>query len=158
MFIPDPPDGVARSAIRIADVVPGVSYCDAALAFFHAGFQVIPGHPDKKHASVKWGEWLDRLSPDTIAAHYAGHPDHTLCCILDERLLVLDADTPLAVAALDILEQQHGVDSNFVVTTRRGEHRYYRLVQGAIVRTNVHSTEAFPERIDVKAVRRAEPC
>ena len=69
---------------------------------------------------MKWDDWLDNRSPETIVAHYAQHPDHTVCCILDERLIVLDADTPLAVSALDILEQKFGVESNFVVNTRRG--------------------------------------
>ena len=147
------PDGVGRSAMRIADVVPGVPFCDAALAFYRVGFKVIPGHPEKKHSSVTWDEWLDKLSAETITAHYAEHPDHTLCVILDERLLVLDADTPLAVAAIDILEQQFGVECNFVVPTRRGEHRYYRLAAGTFARTSAHSTEQFPERIDVKAAR-----
>jgi hypothetical protein len=153
MNIPDPPNGVGRVAIRIADVVPGVPFCDAALAFYRAGFRVIPGYPDRKHASVQWDGWLDKLSPDTIAAHYAEHPDHTLCCILDERLLVLDADTPSAVAALDIIEQQFGIESKFRVKTLRGWHYYYGLARGVVVRTSAHSTEKFPERIDVKAAR-----
>jgi len=151
--VTDAQDEERRGVLNIADIVPGIPYVEAALALYRAGFRVIPGHPEKKHSSVKWGDWLDKLSPEAIVAHYAQHPDHTLCVILDERLLVLDADTPLAVTALDILEQKFDVESNFVVNTRRGQHRYYRLRNGVIARTSAHSTEAHPERIDIKAAR-----
>lgn len=146
-------EGADVGAPTIASIVPDTPCVDAALAFYRAGFRVIPGHPEKKHSAVKWGDWLDRLSPETIASHYVEHPDHTLCCILDERVLVLDADTSLAVSALDILEQKFGIESNFVVNTRRGQHRYYHLREGVVARTSAHSTEAHPERIDVKAAR-----
>jgi len=151
--VTDAQDEERRGVLNIADIVPGIPYVEAALALYRAGFRVIPGHPEKKHSSVKWGDWLDKLSPEAIVAHYAQHPDHTLCVILDERLLVLDADTPLAVTALDILEQKFDVESNFVNNTRRGQHRYYRLRKGVIARTSAHSTEAHPERIDIKAAR-----
>ena len=152
----NPPDGgdpVARPPIRILDVVPGTSFRDAALAFYAAGFAVIPLVPGTKRSAVKWDGWLATLSPKAIRQHWMLHPDHELGCIVDARMLVLDADSAESLAALDKIERLLRTASNFVVKTRRGQHRYYRPAKGTIVKTNAHSTEAHPKRVDVKAKR-----
>ncbi len=142
-----------RPALLPRDIVPGVSCAEAALVLHAAGFRVIPIDAGTKVTAVKWDGWLDQLSPTTIASYWAAHPGHELGCIVDDRLLVLDTDSPTSSSAVVELERAHGVESNFVVGTRRGEHRYYRLAEGTFARTNVHSTESHPERIDVKARR-----
>ena len=132
---------------------PFTTFLAAALYWFRAGFSVSPIVPGTKRPAVKRDPWLEGLSTESIQAHWSAHPNHELGFILGDDVLVLDADTPLAMAALDILEQQFGVESNFVVNTRRGQHRYYRSGAGVIARSSAHSTEAHPKRIDVKAAR-----
>ena len=139
--------------LRLRDLAPGMAFGEAARALFAAGFPVIPIIPEKKSPAVRWDPWLPDLSAQTIEAHWAQHPDHQLGFIVDERTLVLDADSPESSAAVLRLEAEFGVKSNFTVRTSRGGHHYYRLAEGALARTQAFDTEKQPQCIDVKANR-----
>lgn len=151
--VSDAREGSERSTLRIADIVPGVSCGDAALAFHAAGFAVIPILPHAKRPPFAWGPWLDGLSEETIAAHWRQNPDHELGCIVGDDLIVLDADSPQSFAALFELEKSFDVEPRLVHKTRKGEHHFFRVRPGTKARSNSHSTEAHPERIDVKTGR-----
>lgn len=122
----------------------------AALAFFRAGFIVAPIVPGTKRTAEKWAPWKARLSENTIVDHWAQHPDHELGCIVSPRLLVLDADSPASIQAVEDLMQAHGISCNFVVKTRRGKHYYFLLAPGTFAKTRAFNSEDYPARIDVK--------
>ena len=66
--------------------------CEAAAHWWYEfGFKVAPLNPQKKKTAVKWDGWLLQLAEDphgTIARHWAAHPDHELCAIVDDEVLV----------------------------------------------------------------------
>ena len=49
-----------------------------------------------------------------------------------------------------MLEKTLDLTPNFIVKTKKGEHHYYRLAKGTYAKSDSHSTEKFPARIDVK--------
>jgi hypothetical protein len=122
---------------------------EAALKFYEAGFPVIPIVRGAKRTSVKW-LWEQTRSRETISAHYGSNPSDELGCILGEKLLVLDGDSPESVQAVERLMDAHGIASNFVVKTRRGRHFFFSLTPGAFAKSSSYSSDAYPDRIDVK--------
>jgi len=68
-------------------------------------------------------------------------------------LVVLDADSADAEAALCEIEKEHGVQPRLKVRTARGVHHYFRVAPGVHVTTDSHSSVQFPLRIDVKYTR-----
>lgn len=134
--------------------VPGrTRFLDAALEWFEFGFNVMPIRPQEKAPVLKWHPWLEALSPVTIRAHWKQHSNHELGFIVGDGVVVLDADSPKSIAALAQIEEAFDVVPNLVVKTRKGQHHYFKLAQGTFAKTDSHSTEKFPERIDVKACR-----
>lgn len=113
----------------------------------------MPTAPGMKKPAVARDPWLEALSSASIQAHWARHPTDDVAFIVTERQLVLDTDTPESTAALYELERQHGVEPALVVTTRRGEHHYFAVKEDVFVKSDAHSGELHPERIDVKASR-----
>lgn len=142
-----PPD---RPAAERQQLQRGV---DAALWWRKFGFCVIPVAPGLKRPAVAWDPWLQRLSDEAIRAHWAQFLDDDVGFIVGDRILVLDTDSAEATAALDGLQEQHGVSPGLTVSTARGEHRYFRLAEGVVVRSDSHSGKLHPERIDVKTGR-----
>jgi hypothetical protein len=126
---------------------------DSAFRWYGFELNVIPVIPGMKRTAVKWNAWIEDFSTTAINDHWILHPDHEVGCIVGDDLIVFDADSPEAIAALVELEQRHGLSPGLVVTTPRGEHHYYRRAEGSNARSDAHSTETHPERIDVKTGR-----
>ncbi|MEQ9444753.1 MAG: PriCT-2 domain-containing protein, partial [Rhodospirillaceae bacterium] len=89
----------------------------------------------------------------SIKEHWAAKSFHDVGFILGPHNLVLDADTPQAVEALEALEAEHGIVPSIIVKTRRGVHHHFRIKAGVMVKTNSHATVQYPTRIDMKANR-----
>ncbi|MEN8108474.1 MAG: PriCT-2 domain-containing protein [Pseudomonadota bacterium] len=125
----------------------------AALHWHEFGFQIIPIIPGTKRPPFKWDPWLDGLSTRKIKAHWDRHPDHEIGFIVGDNVIVLDADSPQSIAALAMLEKTFDLSPNFTVSTAKGLHHYFKRASGTFARTDSHSTEEYPERIDVKTGR-----
>ncbi len=121
----------------------------AALDWYQFGFPVIPTLPTCKIPAVPWDPWLADLSPESIAAHWQRHPDHEVGFIVGPDIVVLDADSPEATAALERIEKERGVSPRLRNGTRKGSHHFYRRAPGTFARSASFSTEKFPARIDV---------
>lgn len=126
---------------------------EAALYWHQFGLDVIPIVPLLKQPAVKWDPWLSGLNAEKITAHWAKHPNHEIGFIVSDSLLVLDADSPESVAALYAIEKESGMPPLMVVTTRRGEHHYFRRSDETFAKSDAHSTKQHPDRIDVKTGR-----
>jgi len=129
------------------------TFLDAALHWFAFGLRVIPLVPNSKQSAVKWDRWLDALTEDTIKSYWSQNPSHELACIVGEGLVVFDTDSPEAGRALMEIEMEYGCRPLFITKTRRGFHQYFRVAAGAYVKSDSHSTEVHPDRIDVKTGR-----
>lgn len=147
-----PPDQVGSPSPWFT-IGPTASFKEAAHRWLDAGLAVIPIIPAQKRTAEKWDAWLSGLDHERINKHWDRHPDHEVGFIVPEDLIVLDADSPAAVHALLELEKAAGVEPQLIVATNRGVHHYLKVVPGTVVRTNVHATDLYPHRIDVKARR-----
>ena len=128
-------------------------YLNAALTHFNKGFSVIPLIPGSKQTAVKWDPWLDNLSEDKIKLYWDKHPNAEIGAILPSYIVVLDADTPEALKAIESIESQTGIVSNCVTETKKGEHHFYRAHANISIKTQSYSTKDEPHKIDVKAER-----
>ena len=128
-------------------------FARAAREWFEFGLQVIPVTPGTKVSAVKWDGWLDGLSAEKIKRHWTAHPDHEVGFIVGDEVIVFDADSPESLAALNSIQTAHGVYSKTIVRTNKGVHRYFRLAPGTSAKSDSHSTEVHPSRIDVKTGR-----
>lgn len=124
-----------------------------AIYWYRVGFLVIPCVPGKKGTVLKWDPWLTGLSEDAICRHWGAHPSHDIGFVVGDDLIVLDADSPESVTALEELERRLGVTPRMIVQTRRGVHHYFRLAAGVVARGGSYKTDRFPERLDVKTGR-----
>lgn len=151
---PIDPQSIRVSPISLAFPAPAAEpRAEAALRWLGAGFRVIPVVPGEKRTAITWDPWLERLSTDTVKGHWREHPEHDVGAILGDDLLVLDADSPAAIGAVEAIERRFDVTPSMVVRTRRGVHHYFRRAPGTIARSDSHGTAAHPERIDVKTGR-----
>ncbi|MFG6467534.1 bifunctional DNA primase/polymerase [Roseateles sp. BYS87W] len=146
----DPPDRDDRKSTlpKLAS-----SYRANALYWFGLGFNVIPVLPDTKKTAVKWDLWLQRRSPHRIVHHWAANPAHEIGFIVGDGLIVLDADSPKAVAALIEAECRCGALPSMIVQTRRGEHHYFAKPVGLPCKTTSMIVGEAHDRIDVKTGR-----
>lgn len=126
---------------------------EAALHWFNFGFNVIPISPGTKIPAVLWDGWFANLSPVSISKYWTAHPDHDIAFLVGEETLVLDADTSEAVSTLRTIEKEYRAAPLMVVQTTRGEHHYFRRPPSVYAKTDSHTTESHPERIDVKTGR-----
>ena len=124
---------------------------EGALWWFEFGYRIIPLVPGQKRPATAYYPWLDSLSAEAIRQHWAQHPDHEVGAVLDDRQLVLDADSSEADEALSRIEEQFGVVPSLVMKTRRGHHHHYRLANGAFAKADSYESGTFPDRIDVRA-------
>ena len=138
---------------RLISCDPFSSKGNAALHWFAFGFKVIPIAPGTKQTSVKWDPWLNGLSPEKIAAYWSQHPDHEIGIIVGDDIIVIDADSPEAIVALAMLEQSFDITPKFTVKTIKGVHHYFKLAAGTFAKSDSHSTQEYPERLDVKTRR-----
>lgn len=120
------------------------------------GLAVAPMDPDKKHTRIKWTSWLWRLETEGHAAIDAEfrQRDH-LCAIVDDRVFVLDADTPKSAAALYEIEAAHDVRPNLIVQTKNGAHHWFRRAPGTYAKAQGYSSEKHPDRVDIRTARGA---
>ena len=128
-------------------------YPSAAIHWHSFGFAVIPIIPGKKQSAVKWDAWLDGLSTEKIKTHWDKHPDHELGLIVGDGIIVFDADSPAAIAALNELEKTFCSPPALTVTTSKGQHHYFKRAPDTYAKSDSHSTEKHPDRIDVKTGR-----
>lgn len=148
---PREPGHIDRSGIRAKRTIPKPAFAsnaDAALYWAQYGFKVLPIVSGEKYAAVKWAPWRAQLSPQSIATHWAEHPQHDVACILGD-VIVLDADSPEAEDAILKIEARCNVHAKLVVKTNRGSHHYYQLAADAFARRDTHSTALHPDRIDI---------
>ena len=125
----------------------------SALEWYRFGLQVIPIAPNTKRTAVFWDDWLSDLSETKITQHWTAHPDHEVGFIVGDDLIVLDADSPEALKTLNLIEESHDAGPLLTVKTRKGEHHYFRRAKGTFAKSDAHSTEEHPERLDVKTGR-----
>jgi putative DNA primase/helicase len=121
------------------------------------GFAVAPMNHQEKHTRLPWDQWLRRLEAgghDAITQEFRAND--WLCAIVDDQVLVLDADTPEAEAHLWALLNAFGVVPNLIVRTKNGVHVYLRRAAGTYAKQQGYSSEKHPERIDVKTARGAD--
>lgn len=128
-------------------------YAESALAWYLFGFQVMPIQPDTKVPATRWDPWLQGLSEQTIHHHWQINPQHQLGFVVGDGVIVFDADSPESITTLCALEAEHGLTPSLLHKTRRGEHHFFRRDKGIRARTDSHSTEQHPNRIDVKTGR-----
>lgn len=125
-----------------------------ALKWHRFGFTVIPIRPGEKRSVTVWSKWEgDHQTEEHIKAHWAEHPKHEVGAVTDDGFIVLDADTPKAIKAIEELEKAHGLVCDLVVTTSRGEHHYYKLAPDTFAKQDSHDGKQYPERIDIRTGR-----
>jgi len=121
-----------------------------AVFWFLFGLTVIPVWPDTKIPAARWEDWLTGLSLARIRAYWGQFPTHHIGHIVGENYIVFDADTPETLATLVAAEKLHGMESQLVIGTTRGEHHYYRrdTTLQQLVKTD------FPNGLDVLSGRK----
>ena len=122
----------------------------AALSWHEFGLSVIPIIPGLKRSTVKWKPWLATLSKGTISAYWAQHPDHEVGFIVGDDYIVFDADSKMAIVSLYDIEEAFDLSPALIVNTAKGEHHYFKRASGTYAKSDSHSSEKHPERIDVK--------
>jgi len=129
------------------------TFLQAALFWFNFGFNIIPITPGTKRTAVKWDPWLADLSSEKITEYWSRHPHHELGCIVDDSFIVFDSDSPESIVALAMLEKAFDLTPSLIAKTTKGEHHYFKRAKGTFAKTDSHSTEKHPDRIDLKANR-----
>lgn len=122
----------------------------AALEWYFNGYLPCPIFKGQKNPSTKVKEWLATLSERKIEQHWVDRPDDDVALYCSNGLVVLDADSPESIKAIEDLETKHRLYSNLKVQTKKGVHYYYRQVGGMSFKQAGHSTENHPERIDIR--------
>lgn len=117
------------------------------------GFRVIPVVPGEKRAATTWDDWLADLSAGKITQHWQKHPNHDVGAIIDDNIIMFDADTPEALSNLLAVEESFGVKPKLLIQTARGEHHYFKRRQGTYAASDGHDTEKHPGRIDIRTGR-----
>ena len=157
VFDPGSPKDIDPSSIRFSVPSPiagATSNAEAAAAWLGFGFHVIPIVPGSKQSAVRWDPWLDALSLESIARHWAARPDHEVGVIVGDGLFVLDADTPESLQTIVALEQQFGIRALLIhATPKGGQHRFYRRGTGTHAKPDAHDSNAHPDRPDVRTGR-----
>ena len=126
---------------------------EAAIYWFNYGFKIIPIVAGQKKPALPYSPWLENLSPEAVRRYWRKNPTQGVGCVLPDDVVVFDADSPEAEAALRALEKKHGAFPALIAGTQRGCHHFFRIAPGTCVKSDSHCTAEFPERIDVKASR-----
>lgn len=134
-------------------VGPGLSRLgSAALKYAERGLPVFPCDPGGKKPLTRDGLHAASTQPEVVADFWRQFPAANigLKCGKASKLLVLDIDGDEGFDGLRNLERQHGSlpATASVVTPRGGQHFYFRLPEGAHVRS---SAGRLAPRVDVRA-------
>ena len=97
---------------------------DSAFRWYGFELNVIPVIPGMKRTAVKWNAWIEDFSTTAINDHWILHPDHEVGCIVGDDLIVFDADSPEAIAALVELEQRHVLGRRLAVVFNAGREKH----------------------------------
>ena len=147
------PYNVRQEALHYLEEACAEGCADSAVAWHQFGFAVMPIQGETKIPAVPWDAWLSNLSAQSINTHWHKHPAHQVGFIVGDGVIVFDADSTESIKALADLEAAHNLAPNLLVKTKRGEHHFFRRDKGIRARTDSHSTEQHPDRIDVKTGR-----
>lgn len=128
-------------------------YLSAAFYWYGYDLDVIPIVPGTKQTAVKWDPWLNVLAPQNINEYWTANPNYELGFIVGEDMIVFDADGPESLASLTEMESRFGMTPKLVIKTNKGEHHYYRRATGTLAKSDSHSTELYPNRLDIKTGR-----
>lgn len=129
------------------------TFGQAAPYWFDFGLRVIPIVPHSKRPPVTWDTWINGLSHAKIGQHWSRFPDHEIGFIVGDEIIVFDADSQESIEALNALERKFYAAPKIVVKTSKGEHHYFSRAEGTYAKSDSHSTEKYPDRIDVKTGR-----
>lgn len=129
------------------------SYPGSAIFWFDFGLSVIPVLPGTKQTAVKWDQWLQQLSLRQVVSYWRANPTHEVGFIVGPSMVVLDADSPKAVAAMIEAERCFGVQPSMIVQTTRGEHHYFQKSPDLRCKTTCKIVGEVHDRIDVKTGR-----
>jgi len=122
--------------------------------FWHGfGLPVIPIAPGSKVTSEKWDSWLENRDSKKVYDFWSTHQKHEVGFIVGDDMIVFDADTAEAIHELYRLEATFFTDPKLIVQTSKGQHHYFLRAAGTIAKSDSHSTEKFPSRIDIKTGR-----
>ena len=132
------------------EAVAGMSKMEAAQMWFDHGYLPMPIKAGQKNTLLSHQPWLDALSTKTITKRWTAHPTDDIALQCGTGLVVLDADSPESLNAMEQLEQKHGLVPAMVVKTKKGVHHYFRQSPELRVKAAGHSTANHPERIDVR--------
>ena len=136
---------------QINSIIKETNFSIEALSWYQYGFKVIPILPGSKKPATMRDPWLKNLSGGKVQAHWSAHPDHEIGCILNDDLIVFEAEDPESVSALAEIEERYGLKSKLVVKSAKGVHHYFRCDPSTIaISTALYSKEKFPERIYIK--------
>ncbi|MBJ6802065.1 PriCT-2 domain-containing protein [Geomonas propionica] len=151
---PSPLVPQARPLVGSADWFENVAdYRRAAMYWCGYGFDVIPVLPGNKLPAVKWDPWLSDLGPNQVNDYWTKNPSHEIGFIVNAEIIVFDADGPESVAAIKEIESRFCLTPKLVVKTKKGEHHYFRRSTDTVAKTDSHSSEKHPARLDVKTGR-----
>jgi hypothetical protein len=145
-------------SVGVPSAIPNASdkfsnCADGALHWYKFGFDVIPIISHNKVTALTWDQWLYGLSLAKISLHWNKCSFHDLGFIVGDEIIVFDADSPESAEALVAIENLHGLKSNLVVKTSKGEHHYFKRAKGTFAKSDAHSTKDHPDRLDVKTGR-----
>jgi putative DNA primase/helicase len=132
------------------DTLAGMSKLEAAQMWFELGYLPMPILAGQKMTPLAHQPWLDALSTKTINDRWTANPSDDIALQCGNGLVVLDADSPESLAAMNDLEKKHGISPALVVNTKKGVHHYFRQTPELRVKVAGHSTGNHPERIDVR--------
>jgi P4 family phage/plasmid primase-like protien len=131
----------------------GKSIKESAEIWLDAGFSIIPAclSDGVKKPLVKFAEIRLELTPQHSLNWLKQFPNATaLATTTDNGLFVLDADTPESLEAIYCLEAQYKVSPNLIVSTRNGEHHYFRISAEVNAISRGFDGKKFPRKIDIK--------
>ncbi|MBT3203227.1 MAG: hypothetical protein HOM14_06720 [Gammaproteobacteria bacterium] len=125
----------------------------AAMTWYGFGLNIAPISPGTKKTARRWDSWLENFSMETVVNHWKKNPDHEVGFIVGDDIIVFDADSPESIARLYEIEKALDVHPSLTIKTEKGEHHYFKRDEDSVAKSDSHSTEQHPERIDVKTGR-----
>jgi len=125
-------------------------FLSAAMHAYGYGLAPIPIIQGTKETAVEQDQWLQNLNTPKVCDYWKEHPEHELGCILDGQLIVLCANTPESIQRLKTIEKEFGLTPEVIIQTPEGQLHFFRCAQGTVAKSDAHSSEKFPSKIDIK--------
>ncbi|SUD31803.1 Bifunctional DNA primase/polymerase, N-terminal [Pseudomonas fluorescens] len=97
----------------------------------------IPVDASEKVTLVKWKPWIASLCHGKISRYWRTNPTAALGIIVDERTIVLDADSPESLARLRELAEKYRAPCNWIQKTRKGQHFRYQTMASSVASGDV---------------------